>query len=84
MKTIDWKRKLTSRKWWGAIINFVTMIMLANGATEGSAKQVACIIMAGAVLIATTIAEGFVDASHAQEGEDDPGIEVHGFKEDAQ
>ena len=76
MKNIDWKRKLTSRKWWGAIINFVTMIMIANGATEDSAKQVACIIMAGAVLIATTIAEGLVDASHALDVELSQDVEV--------
>lgn len=76
MKSIDWKRKLTSRKWWGAIVNFVTMIMIANGATEGSAKQVACIIMAGAVLIATTLAEGFVDASHSQDIEITQDVEI--------
>lgn len=61
---IDWKRKLTSRKFWCAVVGFVTPIMLAFGATEGQATQVASIIMSGGVLIAYIIGEGLTDAAN--------------------
>lgn len=63
MKKIDWVSKLTSRKFWAAVIGFVTPLLIAFGASEASAAQVASIIMAGATLIAYIIGEGLVDAS---------------------
>ena len=62
---IDWKRKLTSRKFWSAIIGFVSQIMLASGATEGTITQTAAVIMAGATLIAYMLVEGFADGANA-------------------
>lgn len=62
---IDWKRKLTSRKFWMAIVGFVTPMMLAFGATESDATQVASIIMAGASVVAYIIGEGLTDASNS-------------------
>jgi len=59
---IDWKRKLTSRKFWMAIVAFITPLMLAFGVTESDAAQVTAIIMAGADVVAYIIAEGMVDA----------------------
>ena len=61
---IDWTRKLTSRKFWAAVIGFVSPTMIALGAAESEVTQVASIIMAGGTLIAYIIAEGFTDASH--------------------
>ena len=60
---IDWKRKLTSRKFWVAIIALVTDLILAFGGTAETAEKVAGIIMAGATVIAYIIAEGLVDKS---------------------
>lgn len=60
---IDWVRKLTSRKFWLAIANFVTMLIVAFGGTENEASQVAALIMAGATVIAYIIGEGLTDAS---------------------
>ena len=60
---IDWKRKLTSRKFWAAVIEFITMLLLGFGATESTAAKVTAIIMAGAGLLAYIIAEGLVDSS---------------------
>ena len=59
---IDWKAKLTSRKFWSAVVGFVTPTMLAFGATDSTATQVTAIIMAGGTLIAYIIGEGMVDA----------------------
>lgn len=61
---IDWKRKLTSRKFWAAVCNFIAMMVVAFGSTEQVAAQITGIIMAGATVIAYIIAEGLVDASN--------------------
>lgn len=59
---IDWKSKLTSRKFWSAVVGFVTPTLLAFAATDSTATQVTAIIMAGGTLIAYIIGEGLVDA----------------------
>ena len=59
---IDWKKKLTSRKFWLAIVAFVTPLLLAFGISESEVAQIVAIIMAGADVIAYIIAEGLVDA----------------------
>ena len=60
---IDWKRKLTSRKLWMALVAFITPLLLAFGVAENDVSQVVAIIMAGADVVAYIIAEGLVDAS---------------------
>lgn len=62
---IDWKRKLTSRKLWLSVANFVTLIIIALGYTDSQAAQVSAIIMAGASVIAYIIAEGLTDSANA-------------------
>lgn len=63
---IDWKAKLTSRKFWAAVIGFVTPVLTAAGINDNKIAQVVAIIMAGGTLIAYIIGEGLVDA--AREG----------------
>ena len=62
---MDWKQKLTSRKFWAAIINFVTQLLIAFRMTESEAAQVAAVIMAGAGVIAYIVGEGLADAAGA-------------------
>jgi hypothetical protein len=64
--TIDWKRKLTSRKFWMALVAFITPLLLAFGVTEDSVTQVTAIIIAGADVLAYILAEGMVDAKNAE------------------
>ncbi len=59
---IDWIRKLSSRKFWMAVIGFITPLLLAFNVPKDTVTQVASIIMAGGVLIAYILSEGFVDA----------------------
>ena len=66
MSSIDWARKLTSRKLWAAVAGFVTALLTAFGLPESESAQVAAIIMAGATLIAYIIGEGLVDASRTE------------------
>lgn len=61
---IDWKRKLTSRKFWAAVVGFVTPLLLAFGMADAAVTQVTSIIMAGGTLVAYIIAEGLVDANN--------------------
>lgn len=64
MDKIDWKRKLTSRKFWAAVIGFVVPLLLAFGVSEAETSQITAIIMAGGTLIAYIIGEGIVDAAN--------------------
>ena len=63
---IDWKSKLTSRKFWAAIAQFVTMLIIAFKGSEETATQVTALIMAGAAVIAYIIGEGLIDAAAAK------------------
>lgn len=60
---IDWKRKLTSRKMWASIANFVSMLLVFFHYSESTATQVAALIMAGAGVIGYVIAEGLADST---------------------
>ncbi len=70
---MDWKTKLTSRKFWMALGGFVGMLVVALGGSAEGAERIAAMIMAGASVIAYIIGEGMVDAQHvmdeAREGE---------------
>ena len=61
---MDWKRKLTSRKFWAAVAEFVTMLIIALHGTQETATQVAALIMAGAAVVAYIIGEGMIDAAN--------------------
>lgn len=60
---IDWKQKLTSRKFWTAVVGFVTPLLIAFGLSDNQVTEATSIIMAGATLIAYIIGEGLVDSS---------------------
>jgi len=60
---INWKQKLTSRKFWCAVIGFVTALLVALNVNELTIEQVIGIISACSVLIAYIIGEGMVDSA---------------------
>lgn len=66
MKEINWKRKLTSRKFWTAVASFVSMMIVAAGGADNTATQVTALIMAGASVIAYTIGEGLTDSANIE------------------
>ena len=66
---IDWKSKLTSRKFWAAIASFVSMLVIAFGGTEAASTQITALIMAGASVIAYIIGEGLIDAARERADE---------------
>lgn len=64
---INWKRKLTSRKFWAAVVGFITPILLAFGVSDSVTTQITAIITAGAAVVAYIIGEGFIDACGKEE-----------------
>ena len=63
---INWKKKLTSRKFWAALITFITSILIAFGVSDLTIEQVIAVISAGSVMIAYIIGEGMVDAARLE------------------
>lgn len=62
---INWKQKLTSRKFWSAVCSFITLVVLATGKTQNQAAQITALIMAGATVIAYIIGEGIADGANS-------------------
>ena len=60
---INWKQKLTSRKFWAAVVGFVTALLVGFGLSDSEISEVVSIITAGSTLIAYIVGEGLVDAS---------------------
>lgn len=69
---MDWKRKLTSRKFWAAVAQFVSMLIIALNGTQETATQVVALIMAGAGVVAYIIGEGLADAAGAASKDEFP------------
>ncbi len=60
---IDWKKKLTSRKFWAAVVGFVTSVLVALNVSDLAVEQVVSVIGGVSVLVAYILAEGFTDAA---------------------
>lgn len=60
---IDWKRKLTSRKWWISVITLVSGLVLAFSVSDNVATTITGCLMSLGSAIAYTIGEGFTDAA---------------------
>lgn len=62
MNTIDWKRKLSSRKLWAAIAGIVAGLAMVFGLDENTISTVAGAVVSVASVVAYIMAEGKVDA----------------------
>lgn len=58
---IDWKRKLSSRKMWSAVIGVVLSVMVIYGSPEEEQTKVTGLITACSTLIIYILAESNVD-----------------------
>ena len=70
MNKIDWKHKLTSRKFWAAVVGFITPILVIFNVPQLSIEQVSAVIMGSATLIAYIVGEGLVDANRGDAEKD--------------
>ena len=64
---MDWKKKLTSRKFWAAVVGFVTSVLVALNVSDLAVEQVVSVIGGVSVLVAYILAEGFTDAADKSE-----------------
>ena len=65
MNKIDWVSKMTSRKFWVAVVGLVSGILLAFKVDEGIVNEITGCIMAAASVVAYIIGEGLADAAGA-------------------
>lgn len=62
---IDWKRKLTSRKFWMAVIGLVSGLLLAFKIDAETVETISGVVMAFGSVVAYIIGEGMTDAANA-------------------
>ena len=64
---IDWKQKLSSRKFWAMIAALVLSILVFFNASDNTATQVSSIITAFGSICVYTLAETSVDKKRLEE-----------------
>lgn len=67
---IDWKRKLSSRKFWAAVSGVVIAVMMAMGKNAESQERVAGVISSVGVLAVYIVSEGSVDKAAAENNDE--------------
>lgn len=75
MKKEDIIRKITSRKFWIALIGFISALLVAFNVDSGSIEQITSIIMSFASLIAYIVAEGIIDSNNVGKADDNDNID---------
>ena len=62
MTKADIARKLTSRKFWMAVAEFVTALLIFLKKDSSAAQEIGALIMLGVTPVAYMFAEGWADA----------------------
>ena len=71
MEKINWTQKLTSRKFWAAIVAVIVSLCVLFGVPNVTQEQITALIMAVGGLIAYILGEGFVDAARLKAEKED-------------
>ncbi len=66
MANIDWKRKLSSRKLWAAVVGVIAGLAMIFGLDENTISTVAGAVVSAASVAAYVFAEGKVDAERVR------------------
>ena len=64
MEKIDWKRKLSSRKFWLAVVGWVTNVLALFKFPESESTQIGAVIMSTGVVMAYIFTEGWIDSKN--------------------
>ena len=67
---IDWKRKLTSRKFWISIAGFVAGMIVIFGGSQDLADKISGSIMSAAAVVAYAVGEGLADGNSTSTTDD--------------
>lgn len=62
---IDWKAKLTSRKFWMAVIGLISGVLLAFKVDAQTVETISGVVLSAGSVIAYIIGEGLADAAGA-------------------
>lgn len=62
MEPINWKRKLSSRKFWLSVAAFVVGCLTLFNVDAGTVEKIGALILLGADVVGYCIAEGLTDA----------------------
>ena len=68
---IDWKRKLSSRKFWAMLAALILSVLTAFGVPELKSEQVVVIVTGIGAIAVYMLAEGAVDKEAVDSGEFD-------------
>ena len=68
---VDWKRKLSSRKFWAAISGVIISVMVAFNANAESQEKVAGVITATGTLAIYMLAESSTDKAAIEESKEE-------------
>ena len=63
----NWKTKLTSRKFWAAVVGVVISVMVIFGSSEEEQAKVTGLITACGTLVGYMLAEGIADGGNKEE-----------------
>ncbi len=63
---IDWKMKLSSRKFWLAIVGVIAAVGAFLKMDSGTIEQITTLVMSFATLIAYILAEGYIDGKREE------------------
>jgi len=64
---IDWKAKLSSRKFWAAVAAWITSVLTAFGVTDNIIARVSLIVAGIGALAVYMLAEAITDKARANE-----------------
>ena len=67
---IDWKRKLTSRKFWISIAGFVAGMIVIFGGSQDLADKISGAILSGAAVVGYVVGEGLADGNSTNTNSD--------------
>ena len=68
---VNWKQKLTSRKFCAAIVAVIVSLCVLIGVPNVTQEQITALVMAVGGLIAYILGEGFVDAARLKAEKED-------------
>lgn len=69
MEKIDWKRKLSSRKFWALLAALATSVLATFGVADSVAVQITGIIGAVGSCVVYMLAEGKIDLKNGEDEE---------------
>lgn len=63
----SWKEKLTSRKFWAAVVGVILSVMVIFGYSDEEKTKATGLITATATLVSYIIGEGLTDSAHIED-----------------